>query len=130
MSETTSQPEIGSNGLMQLPVLPLREHVLFPGVTTPIGAGRPATLRALEAALRRPDKLVFAVAQRSKSEEVTGEGLYTIGTVARIGQVQRGLSGMQLMVHGEHRGIAVRIVALPTFGVVAVYRPGTILKEW
>src|SRR6187399_1448046 len=73
--------------LLSLPVLPLREHVLFPGVTTPIGAGRPATLRAIEAAMRRPDKLVFAVAQRTKTEEVTAEGLYTIGTVARIGQV-------------------------------------------
>src|SRR2546422_5968178 len=31
--------------LLTLPVLPLRDVVLFPGVTTPIGAGRPATLR-------------------------------------------------------------------------------------
>ncbi len=111
MSEQNQQPPINGqiHGLMSLPVLPLREHVLFPGVTTPIGAGRPATLRAIEAAMRRPDKLVFAVAQRTKSEDVTAEGLYTIGTVARIGQVQRGLAGMQLMVHGEHRGIALRI---------------------
>ena len=36
---------------LTLPVLPLREVVLFPGVTAPIGAGRPATLRAIEAAL-------------------------------------------------------------------------------
>ncbi|MEO8503616.1 MAG: LON peptidase substrate-binding domain-containing protein, partial [Acidobacteriota bacterium] len=111
MSETPKVPDSTSpiSPLMSLPVLPLREHVLFPGVTTPIGAGRPATLRAIEAALRRPDKLVFAVAQRAKVEDVTPEGLYTIGTIARIGQVQRGLSGMQLMVHGERRGIALRI---------------------
>ena len=32
---------------LTLPVLPLREVVLFPGVTAPIGAGRPATLRAI-----------------------------------------------------------------------------------
>jgi ATP-dependent Lon protease len=106
MTEQSSQ----MHGLLTLPVLPLREHVLFPGVTTPLGAGRPATLRAIEAALRRPDKLVFAVAQRAQSETVTADTLYTIGTVARIGQVQRGLAGMQLMVHGENRGIALRIV--------------------
>src|SRR5206468_1008543 len=35
---------------MSLPVLPLRDAVLFPGVATPIGAGRPATLRAKDAA--------------------------------------------------------------------------------
>ena len=32
---------------LTIPVLPLREAVLFPGVTMPIGAGRPATLRAI-----------------------------------------------------------------------------------
>ena len=49
---------------LTLPVLPLREVVLFPGVTAPIGAGRPATLRAIEAALATPERLVFAVSQR------------------------------------------------------------------
>jgi ATP-dependent Lon protease len=92
---------------LTLPVLPLREVVLFPGVTAPIGAGRPATLRAIEAALATPDRLVFAVSQRQNVESVTSEALYTIGTIARIGQLQRGLSGMQLLLHGEQRGIAI-----------------------
>jgi ATP-dependent Lon protease len=92
---------------LTLPVLPLREVVLFPGVTAPIGAGRPATLRAIEAALATPDRLVFAVSQRQNVESVTPEVLYTIGTIARIGQLQRGLSGMQLLLHGERRGIAI-----------------------
>jgi ATP-dependent Lon protease len=92
---------------LTLPVLPLREVVLFPGVTAPIGAGRPATLRAIESALSQPDRLVFAVSQRQNVESVTPEVLYTIGTIARIGQLQRGLSGMQLLLHGERRGIAI-----------------------
>jgi ATP-dependent Lon protease len=92
---------------LNLPVLPLREVVLFPGVTAPIGAGRPATLRAIESALSQPERLVFAVSQRQNVESVTPEVLYTIGTIARIGQLQRGLSGMQLLLHGERRGIAI-----------------------
>ena len=92
---------------LTLPVLPLREVVLFPGVTAPIGAGRPATLRAIEAALATPERLVFAVSQRQNVESVTSDALYTIGTIARIGQLQRGLSGMQLLLHGEKRGIAI-----------------------
>ncbi len=92
---------------LTLPVLPLREVVLFPGVTAPIGAGRPATLRAIEAALATPDRLVFAVSQRQNVENVAPDVLYTIGTIARIGQLQRGLSGMQLLLHGERRGIAI-----------------------
>jgi ATP-dependent Lon protease len=95
---------------MNLPVLPLRDFVLFPGVAAPINAGKPATLRAIEAALNTPDRLVFAVSQREDVQQVTPEVLHTIGTVARIGQLQRGLAGMQLLLHGEHRGIAMKIV--------------------
>ncbi len=94
---------------LNLPVLPMRDFVLFPGVSAPINAGKPATLRAIEAAMATKEKLVFAVSQREDSSEVSAENLYTIGTVARIGQIQRGLAGMQLLIHGDHRGIAMRI---------------------
>jgi ATP-dependent Lon protease len=94
---------------MSLPVLPLRDFVLFPGVTAPINAGRPGTLRAIEAALATPERLVFAVSHREDAQHPTPEHLHTIGTVAKIGQLQRGLAGVQLLLHGEHRGIAMRI---------------------
>ena len=94
---------------LTLPVLPLRDVVLLPGVTTSIGAGRPGTVRAIEAALATPDHLVFAICQRENTEQVTSEGLYTIGTIAKVGQLQRGLAGMQLLLHGERRGIAMHV---------------------
>ncbi len=92
-----------------LPVLPLRELVLFPGITSPISAGRPGTLRAIETALKSESRLIFAVAQRENVEAVTPELLHSMGTVARIGQVQRGLGGVQLVLHGEFRAAAVHI---------------------
>jgi ATP-dependent Lon protease len=82
--------------------------VLFPGVTAPIGAGRPGTLRAIEAALKREDRLIFAVSQRENTENVQPDLLHTTGTVARIGQLQRGLGGVQLLLHGELRGIVLQ----------------------
>src|SRR5213594_4222514 len=92
---------------LTLPVLPLREVVLFPGVATPIGAGRPATLRAIEAALKQSDRKVFAVAQKENVDQVSPGVLYTTGTIARISQVQRNLGGVQLILQGETRGTAV-----------------------
>jgi len=83
--------------------------VLFPGVTAPIQAGRPGTLKAIEAAAEQDEPLIFAVSQHEDTEEVTPESLYTTGTIARIGQVQRSLAGAQLLLTGERRGIAVRI---------------------
>ncbi len=94
---------------LTLPVLPLRDVVLFPGVTAPIGAGRPMTLKAIEAALASPDKLVFAVAQKENIEAVSVDGLHLIGTIAKIGQLQRGMSGMQLLLHGERRAMALQV---------------------
>ena len=94
---------------LTLPVLPLRELVLFPGVTTPIGAGRPGTVRAIEAALATEDKLILTLCQRENTEQVTSDALYTIGTIAKIAQVQRGLSGMQVLLHGERRAIAIHL---------------------
>jgi len=91
-----------------LPVLPLREVVLFPGVSTPIGAGRPATLRAIEAALKQEPRLIFAVSQKENVDQVTPGVLYTTGTIARIGQVQRGLAGVQLILQGEVRATALQ----------------------
>jgi ATP-dependent Lon protease len=93
---------------LTLPILPLRDLVLFPGVTAPIGAGRPATLHAIEAALKSPARRIFAVMQRENVDTVSPAGLYRIGTVARIGQVQRGAGGVQLSLHGEVRGAVIQ----------------------
>ena len=85
-----------------LPVLPLRGTVMYPGLTVPIGVGRPGTLHAIEAALKE-NREVFAVAQRENVDEPTTDQLYTMGVVGKIGQVQRGLGGVQLLLQGEHR---------------------------
>ena len=90
-----------------LPVLPLRGTVIFPGLTQPIAAGRPSTLRAIEAALKG-DRVVFAVAQRDNTEEPTADILYSMGVIARIGQIQRGLGGVQLLLQGEQRATALQ----------------------
>ena len=90
-----------------LPVLPLRGTVIFPGLTAPIAAGRPGTLRAIEAALKQ-GRLVFAVAQRDNTDEPAPEILYSMGVIARIGQVQRGLGGVQLLLQGEQRATSLQ----------------------
>jgi len=97
-----------------LPVLPLRGTVIFPGLTAPIAAGRPGTLRAIEAALKT-DRLVFAVAQKDNADEPDPEILYQTGVIARIGQVQRGLGGVQLLLNGEQRATALQFTTTEGF---------------
>jgi ATP-dependent Lon protease len=78
-------------------------------VTAPIGAGRPETLKAIHEAAQGEDHLIFAVSQRENTEEVSPENLHAIGTIARIGQLQRVSGGVQLLLQGEGRGIVLRI---------------------
>ena len=107
---------------LTLPVLPLREVVLFPGVTAPIGAGRPMTLKAIEAALATPEKLVFAVSQRENVENVIAEGSIPSGPSPRSARCSAACRGMQLLLHGERRGMALQFVE-ENGHLVAVVRP-------
>ena len=89
-----------------LPVLPLRDTVVYPGVAVPISAGRPGTIEAVQAALD-DDRRLFAVAQRENEDEATPELLYSVGTVVRIIQTHRVRGGVQLLVQGEGRAQSV-----------------------
>ena len=94
---------------LMLPVLPLRETVIFPGTAVPISAGRPGTLQAIEAALAG-DRRMFAVAQKENRDDVEQDNLYTVGTIVRIAQVQKGGGGVQLLIHGESRAMSLQYV--------------------
>ncbi|HVK77892.1 MAG TPA: endopeptidase La [Kofleriaceae bacterium] len=107
-----------------LPIIAMRTGVLFPGMSLPISAGRPRTLRAIEAALREPEHQVFVVAQRDDGEEIEASNLYTIGTVATVASVQRGLDGARLVLEGQRRGIAVRVTSQDGY-LVATVAPAT-----
>ncbi len=90
-----------------LPVIALRETVIFPGLTVPLGVGRPASIKAIEAA-RKQGGVVFCVAQRENADNPSFEQLYTIGTIARIVRVSPGPGGLSVLLTGEGRGTAIQ----------------------
>ena len=89
-----------------LPVLPLRDTVVYPGVAVPISAGRPGTVEAVQEALDG-DRRLFAVAQKENVDDAVPDVLYRVGTVVRIIQTHRVRGGVQLLVQGEERAQAV-----------------------
>jgi ATP-dependent Lon protease len=89
-----------------LPVLPLRDTVVYPGVAVPISAGRPGTVEAVQEALEG-DRRLFAVAQKENVDDPHPDILYNVGTVVRIIQTHRVRGGMQLLVQGEGRAQAL-----------------------
>ena len=90
-----------------LPVLPLRDTVVYPGVAVPISAGRPGTVEAVQEALDG-DRRLFAVAQNENQDDPDPRILYAVGTVVRIIQTHRVRGGIQLLVQGEARARAIQ----------------------
>ncbi|MDB5034062.1 MAG: ATP-dependent Lon protease [Chlorobi bacterium] len=91
---------------MVLPVLPLRDVVVFPNMIFPVLVGRESSLRAAAEALSR-DKYIFLVAQQNSTvDEPKGEDIYQTGTVAKIVQMLRLPTGlMKILVEGESQGL-------------------------
>lgn len=100
--ETQSQiPDLKSTIPSNLPVLPLKDIVVFPYMMFPILAGRESTIAAINKSIEK-DKFIMLVTQLDeKIEEPTFENLYKTGTVAKIIQVLRLPNGLiKVLVDG------------------------------
>jgi len=87
-----------------LPILPLRNTVLFPGVVIPITVGRDKSIHLIKD-YNKGDKTIGVVAQKSDStEEPTGDDLYNVGTVAHIIKMLRMPDGnTTIIIQGKKR---------------------------
>lgn len=95
---------------MALPLLPLKNTVLYPHMFLPLAAGRDSSMAAVEAALASEEKAFVAVAQRNAEVEEPGEDdLFSIGTRAVIKKMARTPERVEILVQGIDR---VRIVAV------------------
>ncbi len=93
--------------MLELPILPLRNTVIFPSGITPLTVGRPLSLAAAEAALATEEKLLGVIAQREDGEaEPTPSKLYQIGTLIVINRMMRSPGNeevLHLIVQGQER---------------------------
>src|SRR5512135_2708009 len=90
--------------LLSLPVLPLKNAVLFPNLLMPLVVGRARSLAAVEAAADSEDKSLVTLAQRDAAIEEPGiEHLFPVGTVGVIKRMERGDDRIQLVIQGTER---------------------------
>ena len=89
---------------LQLPLLPLRDVVVYPHMVLPLFVGRERSIEALENAMAS-DKQVLLVAQRNAAEdEPVGDDLYQVGTVSNILQLLKLPDGtIKVLVEGSYR---------------------------
>src|SRR5690606_6549847 len=87
-----------------------------------ISAGRAGTVEAIQKALDG-DRRMFAVCQRENVDEASPEVLYPVGVVVRVVQAQRGRGGLQLLIQGEQRALAMSYARAGTAMLEAIVRP-------
>ena len=90
--------------MVQLPLLPLRDVVVFPHMVIPLFVGRPKSIKALETAMEAGKSIVLIAQKSAAKDEPAPEDLYSIGTVANILQMLKLPDGtVKVLVEGSQR---------------------------
>ena len=110
---------------VQLPLLPLRDVVVFPHMVIPLFVGRPKSIKALETAMEAGKSIVLVAQKSAAKDEPAPEDLYGIGTVANILQMLKLPDGtVKVLVEGSQRARINQIVDAKThFAVEATPIP-------
>jgi ATP-dependent Lon protease len=87
-----------------IPLLPLRDVVIFPHMVAPLFVGREKSIRALEEAMKNDKKILLSAQKDAKTNDPGPEDIYSIGTVGSIVQMLRLPDGtVKVLVEGKNR---------------------------
>src|SRR6476619_5633009 len=101
--------------MVQLPLLPLRDVVVFPHMVIPLFVGRPKSIKALETAMEAGKSIVLIAQKSAAKDEPAPEDLYSIGTLANILQMLKLPDGtVKVLVEGSQRAHINRVVDATT----------------
>ncbi len=107
-----------------IPIIPIRDGIIFPNTDSVLTFGRPKSLLALESSYRHERIVCFVLQKNAKLNDPTPEDLYSIGTLSRIermirtdGEINaqvRGLSRVQILSYEAHESyLLAKVVELP-----------------
>jgi len=105
----------------QIPLLPLRDVVVFPHMVIPLFVGRPKSIKALETAMESGKSIVLVAQKSAAKDDPSPEDLYRIGSIANILQMLKLPDGtVKVLVEGAQRARLHEIVDLKTHYAVSV----------
>jgi len=100
-----------------LPLLPIRDLVVFPYMIVPLRVSRPVSMDAVSAALESDDRLCFLVAQKNAAEDdPDASSIYRVGTVGMIMRMRKlSEGGLKVLVQGLCRARVLKVVSQDPF---------------
>ncbi|QNI35403.1 endopeptidase La [Edaphobacter albus] len=119
MSNATKETLSGST--QKLPMMPIRDMVIFPHMMTPFVVGRESSVRALEEALSGDRKIFLATQHDASVDEPTADDIYATGTIGNIVQSVKMPDGnIKVLVEGVERARSVEVNDSDGFFVATV----------
>jgi len=107
--------------LTQIPLLPLRDVVVFPHMVIPLFVGRPKSIKALETAMEAGKSIVLVAQKSAAKDDPSPEDLYRIGSIANILQMLKLPDGtVKVLVEGSQRARLHEITDVKTHYTVTV----------
>ncbi|MGQ5524215.1 endopeptidase La [Chitinimonas sp. PSY-7] len=109
MPSMSQHAELPSHAI-DLPLLPLRDVVVFPYMVIPLFVGRPKSIRALETAMEAGKQILLLAQKNAAKDEPSASDMYDIGTVATILQMLKLPDGtVKVLVEGTQRALVDEI---------------------
>src|SRR5438045_8931520 len=95
---------LSSKDIAALPLLPLRDVVVFPHMVIPLFVGRPKSIKALDVAMDAGKHILLVAQKLAAKDDPTAEDLYDIGSVATVLQMLKLPDGtVKVLVEGTQR---------------------------
>src|SRR6201993_1299239 len=99
-----------------LPVLPLRDIVVFPHMVVPLFVGRDKSVRALEEVMRGDKQILLATQRNSSDDDPAPSAIYDVGVLATVLQLLKLPDGtVKVLVEGKGRARIQRFTDQPDF---------------
>ena len=106
-------------GGLRVPLLPLRDIIVFPHMVVPLFVGRQKSIRALEEAMNRQKFILLAAQKDAKTNEPAEADIYQVGTLGTVVQLLRLPDGtVKVLVEGKKRARILQYVANPDYFLV------------
>jgi ATP-dependent Lon protease len=120
-SDKKDEKEKESGGSTRVPLLPLRDIIVFPHMVVPLFVGRQRSIRALEEATQKQGPIFLSSQKDAKTNEPAEDDIYKIGTLGTVVQMLKLPDGtVKVLIEGKRRARIARFVNNPEFFLVDV----------
>ena len=120
----------GDDNVVQAPLLPLRDIIVFPHMVVPLFVGRQKSIRALEEASRKQTAIFLASQKDARTNEPGEDDIYPIGTLGNVVQMLKLPDGtVKVLVEGKKRGRVARYLTHPEFFLVEVEEMEDVVQQ-